>query len=257
MLVDSHIHTEISTDSKMKLEEALACADKLGIGLTLTEHVDLGYPDKTMFNFNYDDYFARYGSYRSDKLRLGVEIGMETAYTEANRKIAEAHPFDYVLGSIHIVDGIDIYQEEFYRGRPKQLTYGRYFQSMIDCLTSDTYIDALGHIDYISRYARYDNTEIDYNAFRDYIDEVLHLVIEREIALELNTRRLYVAPQSAYMLDTIFRRYEELGGSLVTIGSDAHKTEAVGWSIKDAMALVDRWGLRPVYYENRRPHDMK
>lgn len=257
MLVDSHIHTEVSTDSEMKLADALTRAEEMGIGLTITEHTDLGYPEEGKFIFDCDDYFARYGEYRSDRLLLGIEIGMQTQYTEANRRIAEAHPFDYVLGSIHMVDGFDIYHEEFYRGRAKQLTYGRYFQSMIDCLKSDTYIDALGHIDYISRYAHYDNTEIEYSAFRDYIDEVLHLVIERDIALELNTRRLYTAPQAAYMLDTIYRRYKDLGGSLVTIGSDAHRPDAIGWAIKDAMALIDRWGLRPVYYENRRPRDMK
>lgn len=257
MLVDSHIHTEISTDSKMVITDAIDRAKKMGIGLTITEHIDLGYPEEGKFIFEPKDYFARYGDLRSPNLRLGVEIGMQTEYTDKNRKIAESHPFDFVLGSIHMVDGIDIYHEEFYRGRPKHLTYGRYFQSMIDCLMSDMYIDALGHIDYISRYAHYDNTEIEYSQFREYIDEVLHLVIEREIALELNTRRLYTAPQAAYMLDTIYRRYKELGGSLVTIGSDAHRPDNIGWAIKDAMALVDRWGLRPVYYENRRPHDMK
>lgn len=257
MIVDSHIHTEVSSDSHLVLADAIRQADKLGIGITLTEHIDLGYPVEGMFTFDRDEYFARYGQYKSDRVRLGVEIGMQTVYTADNRSIAEAHPFDYVLGSIHMVDGIDIYNEEFYHGKPKKMTYGRYFESMIDCLKSDTYIDALAHIDYICRYARYDDTEIEYRAFADYIDEVLHLVIEREIALELNTRRLYTAPQAAYMLDTIYRRYYDLGGRLVTIGSDAHKAEAVGWAVSDAMALIDRWKLRPVYYENRRPHDMK
>lgn len=257
MIVDSHIHTEVSSDSRLKLSDAHRRAEELGIGITLTEHIDLGYPTEGMFTFDPKDYFARYGDMRSERVRLGVEIGMQTEYTDANRAIAHSAPFDYVLGSIHMVDGIDLYNEEYYHGKPKQMTYGRYFESMIDCLRSDTYIDALAHIDYICRYARYDDTEIEYRAFADYIDEVLHLVIEREIALELNTRRLYTAPQAAYMLDTIYRRYYDLGGRLVTIGSDAHKTDAIGWAVSDAMSLIERWKLRPVYYENRRPHDMK
>ncbi|MBO5245540.1 MAG: PHP domain-containing protein, partial [Selenomonadales bacterium] len=82
MLVDSHIHTEFSTDSKMVVTDAIERARKMGIGLTLTEHTDLGYPEEGKFIFEPKDYFARYGDLRSPNLRLGVEIGMQTEYTD-------------------------------------------------------------------------------------------------------------------------------------------------------------------------------
>ena len=87
--------------------------------------------------------------------------------------------------------------------------------------------DVLAHIDYICRAAPYDDPEIDYATFKEDIDKVLKIVIERGKVLELNTRRLNTR-RGLKELIPIYSRYKELGGKYVTIGSDAHKVEAVG-----------------------------
>ncbi|MCW2277542.1 histidinol phosphate phosphatase [Heliophilum fasciatum] len=251
MLFDTHIHTRYSTDSRMTIEEASAQARAQQIGLILTEHLDLKFPEADAFLLDVDSYFTDYLPWRSDTLLLGVEVGLREDVDVENRECVERYPFDYVIGSIHVVDNIDLYTEGYYRGRSKEEAYGAYFNAMIACLRASDYIDSLGHIDYIARYARVDNPEIEYEAFREQIDGVLRLLIERNIILELNTRRLE-RKAAIDALRPILQRYRELGGRCVTIGSDAHVPAAIGSQMATAVALADACQLRPVYFKQRR-----
>ena len=123
MLFDTHMHTTFSTDSRMTIEEAQARAKELHLGIIVTEHMDLAYPEPEAFTFDVDDYFAAYGPRRSDSLLLGIEIGMREDCVDANRKIIADADFDFVIGSIHVVENIDIYQESFYLTREKEEVY--------------------------------------------------------------------------------------------------------------------------------------
>ncbi|WP_234121806.1 histidinol phosphate phosphatase [Clostridium hydrogenum] len=252
MIFDSHVHTEFSTDSKLKLEEALKTAGDLGIGIISTDHIDLNYPEKDKFIFDIDEYFNKYYKYRSDKYFLGVEIGMTDEFSKENRNISEKYDFDYIIGSIHFVDGIDIFDKELYKDRDKKYVYERYFQNMIECIKTHEYINSLAHIDYICRYASYKNTEINYNEYSDLIDEVLRLIVSREIAFEINLRRLSNMAAVENLIP-IYKRYKEIGGSLVTIGSDSHNSESIGLNLKAAFYIAEKCKLKPVYYKNRKP----
>ena len=119
-MIDSHIHTEFSDDSEMKIEHALQQSKKSGIGITLTEHLDLNFSKGTDIIFDIEKYFNDYGKYRNENLMLGIEIGMQQICLEKNREITSKYPFDYVIGSIHIASGEDIYYPEFYEGKTKK-----------------------------------------------------------------------------------------------------------------------------------------
>lgn len=256
MIFDTHMHTEISTDSEMKIDEAIKRARDLNIGIIITEHMDYLYPHKDMFVFDAGDYFTRYGKYRSEQVLLGVEIGMQMACLKENKELAVSYPFDYIIGSIHIVEGIDIYFEEFYRGRTKEEVYGRYFADMAECLTVHDFVHALGHIDYIARYARFSNPEIDYLEMQDSIDKVLEVAAARDLALEINTKRDYTKEVLASIVP-IYKRFRELGGRLVTLGSDAHTAGGIGNQFKEALYIAEKAGLRPVYFKEGKAEYMK
>ena len=98
MVFDSHCHTAFSTDSRMTLEEAMEAAATKEIGLIITEHMDYDYPQPGAFLFEPQEYLAAYAPYRSEKLLLGVEIGMRAECKAANRTLLESHPFDQVIG---------------------------------------------------------------------------------------------------------------------------------------------------------------
>lgn len=252
MLFDTHMHTRFSTDSRMLLEEAISRSQELNLGIILTEHMDLAYPEPEAFTFDVEDYFTAYGPQRSDQLLLGIEIGMRDDCVDANRLIVDGHPFDYVIGSIHVVENIDIYQESFYLSRSKEEVYHQYFDSMISCLEQYDFIDSLGHIDYICRYARFEDPELYYLDFQDDIDLVLSMLAQRDKALEINTRRLFL-PDAKEALLPVYRRFRELGGTYVTIGSDAHKPQDIGKGLEVALDMANTCSLTPVYYKERKP----
>ncbi|MEN6566928.1 MAG: histidinol phosphate phosphatase [Veillonellales bacterium] len=252
MLFDTHMHTKFSTDSQMRLEEAVAKARELNLGITVTEHMDLAYPEPQAFLLDIEGYFREYEKYRSDELLLGIEIGMRTDCREDNRQIAAGHAFDYVIGSIHVIDNVDIYCESFYRSRSKEEVYGQYFNAMIDCLETYEFIDCLGHIDYIARYGRYDDPEIYYDQFKDSIDRILGILAGQGKALEINTRRLDNRERIENILP-VYRRFHDLGGRLVTVGSDAHKPKDIGKGMKLALQLAGECGLKAVRFKDRKP----
>lgn len=256
MLFDSHMHTKFSADSKMMIEEAIKKAQELNIGITLTEHMDFEYPGPMSFLFDVEKYFAEYNQYRSESLLLGIEIGMREDCLTENCKLVEKYPFDYVIGSIHVVDNIDIYLPEFYEGRSKQEVYRQYFNGMLKCVTCYDGIHSLGHIDYIARYAKYPDTEIYYNEFKEHIDEILKVVAQKGKALEINTRRLG-SKDAVEVLMPIYQRFYEVGGRFVTIGSDAHRASEIGKGLADAVIMADRAQLKVVYFKDGQPQYMK
>lgn len=252
MLFDTHMHTVFSTDSKMKLWEAIQRAQELNIGIIITEHMDLSYPKPLAFIFDVNKYFEQYEPFHNDKVLLGIEIGMRLDCLQQNNEIVAKHPFDCVIGSIHVIDNIDLYCSSFYRNRTKKEVYSQYFAAMLECVKKYKFVDTLGHIDYICRYAQYDDTQIDYEEFKDYIDPILAAIAANEQAIEINTRRLNDKANIRKLIP-IYKRYQELGGKWVTIGSDAHKPQDVGKYMHDALELAAMCKLTPVYFKKRQP----
>ena len=249
MWFDSHMHTEFSVDSEMKASDALARAGELGMGCVFTEHYDFMPEGEMPFSFPPEDYWNAYASLRGDRLRLGVELGMTPESREANRAFLERAPFDQVIGSIHFVEGKDIYYPEIYEGREKEDVYHSYFKMMAE-EAAEQDIDVLGHIDYIARNAPYENPELDYGTFQEDIDRVLEAVVERGIVLELNTRRLGTR-RALKELAPVYRRYKEMGGNYATIGSDAHKPETIGANFAEALDFLGALGIQPVTFCKR------
>ena len=254
MYFDSHIHTEFSADSEMKAAEALREAEKQGLGLVFTEHLDYDYPAAGEEEFIFDPaaYWAAYEPLRAEgKLSLGVEMGMMASAREKNAAFLRRAPFDFVLGSIHFLDVKDLYFPETFAGREKAEMYHEYFTVMRDEIYAHPFINALAHIDYIARNAPFDNPELSYGDFTDDIDAVLRALVETETVIEINTRRLGT-PRGIKELAPLYRRYCELGGRYVTIGSDAHVPEAVGVCCDRGRELAYAFDLTVVTFRERK-----
>ena len=251
-MFDTHLHTEFSIDSQMTLKEAMESAQSKGLGIIVTEHLDIEYPENPDdFIFDIDEYFAAFEQFRSDKVLLGVELGLRTECNEKNEEIIKDKNFDEIIGSIHVVDGMDIYRKSFTTNIEKKHSYGKYFAAMLDCIASFDDFDTLGHVDYICRYAAYDDPEIYLEDFYDEWTSICRALIEKEKVLELNTRRLDNR-FAVEKLVPLYKHYKILGGKYITIGSDAHKTIDVGKEFSFAHDLADNIGLKPVYFKNRK-----
>jgi len=250
-MIDSHIHTEFSSDSEMKLQHGIEIARKLGIGMTITEHLDLKFPTGTDFTFDIDKYFIDYEKHRSSNFMLGIEVGMQLTCLEENREVVNKYPFDYVIGSIHVANGQDIFEPEAYEGKTKKELFEEYFSSMVECVKQYDFIDCLGHIDYISRYATYNDKEIHYHEFKEYIDEVLKAIVNNGKVMEINTRR-FNDVEAYNNLINIYKSYNKMGGKYITIGSDAHHAEDIGNNFILANRICEICNLKPVYFKNRK-----
>lgn len=250
MIFDSHMHTRFSADSTMTAAAALAKAASLNIGVVFTEHFDYGVEiNGKPFTFDPAAYMSEYKNLSGSKVRLGVEVGLRKSARVANEDFIAQAAFDLVIGSIHLVDGYDIYYPDFYIGKDKATAYRKYFQQMAQEASVADY-DVLGHIDYICRAAPYDDPEIDYATFKAEIDEVLKVITERGKVLELNTRRFDKA-RAIEELVPVYKRYRELGGRFVTIGSDAHRVAAVGNYFERALRFAHELDLVPVTFCQR------
>lgn len=252
MIFDSHSHTAFSADSEMQAADAIEKAREAGVGLAFTEHLDLDYPGEMDFTFNPQAYWQAYEPYRGERLHLGIEIGMNESILEGNCNFLQQAPFDIVIGSQHIVDGQDIYYPAYYEGKSKEAAFHRYYALMAENVRRyGAHIDVLGHIDYIARYAPYDNPEVSYGTFQEDIDAILRAAIDTDTVLELNTRRLGDRTACKELVP-VYTRYRELGGHYVTLGSDAHTASAVATNFGAAEELAAMADLAVVTFVERR-----
>lgn len=183
MIFDSHSHTSFSADSDMTAEDALKAARARGLGIVFTEHLDVDFPGELDFSFDPAAYWKQYEPLRGDNLHLGIEVGMQAGTAEASRAFVTRAPFDLVIGSVHLLRGIDIYEKECFEGREKDELYREYFRTMAEMIACHDFIDVLGHIDYIARTAPYENPELSYGAFADEIDAVLRTAVAQGVVL--------------------------------------------------------------------------
>ena len=117
----------------------------------------------------------------------GIEVGLQPHITEINRKAVTGHPFDFVIGSSHVVHGIDPYYPKYYEGRSEKTAYREYFESILENLNTYSDFDVYGHLDYVVRYGPDRNRFYTYEAYADIIDEILRKLISMGKGIEVNT----------------------------------------------------------------------
>lgn len=266
---DQHTHCNFSSDSDASPESMVVGAIEKGIThLCLTDHMDLDYPGTTkeepLFEFNVADYFTALTplkeAYR-DKLYLGIgiELGLRPGREDLNQqmhKLLSDYSFDFVLGSVHLLDNDDPYYESYWQNRTAKDILSKYFSDMLTSLKEYDNFDSLGHLDYLIRYIPPYCGEKDY-VFREYqevMDEIFKLLISKDKALEINTAGLIKGlPCFHPKLETL-KRYLELGGKLITIGSDGHSPDKIATKFKETEELLRSCGISGYYvYKKRIP----
>jgi len=286
MIFDTHIHSVMSTDGKMSAEEAIKAANESNIGIIFTEHYDADSPDHAPlgtkrpfpseegfdpkkikitpgreydFRVNVPLYMSEYEKLRSDEVLLGIEIGLSHLCGERNDFTIRQGDFDFVIGSVHMIGLVDIYQDLYCAYGPVQtVTKKSYLNYVLRMVAEYDNYDAFGHIDYPSRVwqrnlppERAAESEMDYFDFKETYDAILKILAQKEKPLEINTRRLehrFVCNN----MKQILKAYKNSGGSYVTIGSDAHRAEEVGRQINTAYSLARELSLKPVYFKERK-----
>lgn len=256
---DSHVHTSFSTDSETPMENMVIQGIRNGLkGLTFTDHMDYHFPKKynwdtkggqAPFTFDINSYFSCITelkkSYKNQiDLYYGVEIGLKEDACEDNLLLSQNETLDYIIGSTHLVDDIDPYYPEYWESFEEKKGLRKYFETTYDNLQNlgDIHIDTLGHLDYIVRYSPSGYNLYSYQMFSDIIDEILKFIIEKGISLEVNTSGYKNGGPMPNPNEDIIRRYRDMGGELITFGSDAHTTDLLSKRFEDAEKIAKNTG---------------
>ena len=256
-MYDYHMHSRVSFDGH-DTGEALAKA-ALAAGLKeicFTDHIDYD-PLDQMGNMAFDTaaYNAEYDHLEIPGLKIcrGMEFGMTHDNVAQFQEDLKRRHFDFVLGSIHFVDGLDVYFEPWWRGKTVFQAERRYLEATLDCVQLHDRFDVLAHLTYIAKtHCHPAPRPVPYGEHREIIDEILRILAAKGKGLEINTSGI---DRCGGFLPTadVFRRFKELGSEIVTIGSDAHRTDRVGqYSFEACEILKDIFGY-VCTFEDRKP----
>ena len=256
-LCDYHIHTRYSSDSSEEPENIIRHAIESGLAeICFTDHMDLDYPYTTeyenpAFVFDTEAYYKELSALRDKyagdiKIKIGVELGLIPYLKERNKVVADSVPFDFIIGSTHQIDGKDPYYPGFWAGRDCDDVVNEYFMLTYDNVRTYSDYDVYGHLDYITRYAPDKAYQFDYRRHSEIIDCTLKEIIHTGHGIEINTSPLNKGLSHANPCPEIVKRYRELGGEIITIGSDAHAAGNVGGHFNAARDMLLSSGFK--YY---------
>lgn len=253
MFSDFHVHTDFSGDCDTPARDQIRQAIALGMKeLCITDHHDYDVPfsniDFTLDVPSYLPYIEKLQQEYLPQIRIGtgIELGLQTHLKDYLEELVHTCSFDFIIGSNHFVDGRDPYFPDFFSGRTEEDAYRHYFEvslkriQMLDCF------DVLGHLDYIVRYGPDKNQHYSFHRYQEWIDPILKLLIEKGKGLECNTAGYKYGLGHPNPSEDILTRYRQLGGEILTIGSDSHAPQHIGYCFDQAKPLLEQCGFR--YY---------
>ncbi len=260
--IDYHLHSLFSEDGENTLEAMCHRAVELDIiEIGFSEHWDVGPHEKNPRFFQpipWNVELDRLRNKFAGKLiiRAGIEIAEPHLYAKPAAEILTTVPFDYVLGSVHFVDKNFIFDETYFRENNADEVYQSYFAEL-EKMVQISDIDILAHFDIPSRTGKpifgYDPAR-----YETQVRRILQLVIDRQLALEVNTGGLRKPAQNLMPDPLILGWYSEMGGVKLTIGSDAHAINQVGLNLDLALAAIQTAGFTHLTkFQQRRPQQIR
>ena len=253
-MYDYHMHSRVSFDARdTGLAMALAAKERGLKEICFTDHIDCT-PEMDMV-FDTEVYNAEYDGLEVPGLliRFGLEFGLTPDNAEQLKIDLNRRHFDFVLGSVHLVDGVDIYWEPYWAARSYDQAIRLYLETTLECVRAHGDYDVLGHLTYISKtHANPRRELLRYEDHKSILDEILRELIKQGKGMELNTSGIDRCGGPLPTLD-YFQRFRELGGRIVTVGSDSHDTKRAGQYTNEMVAELKKIFGYVCTFEDRRP----
>ena len=253
-LADYHTHSRISPDARSPMADMAEAAIAAGLDeLCFTDHVEPIVWATTQPRGPYDwqaltEEFARAQAAVGGRitLRLGVELGdapWDFAHTE--RLMADAPQLDFIIGSIHMLSAAygctDLYYFDPADDAAARRGMADYLELVRQLANWDGTYSVLGHLTLPLRYLNENRGfQLTFHGFEAEIEEILRILIQKGRGIELNTNRGHTPlPDEKWL-----RMYRDLGGEIITLGTDAHDPTYVGCAIRERQELLRRCGFR-------------
>ena len=258
---DYHIHTDYSCDCKATMMEMCQAAVELNIKeIGFCDHYDLMPEDPCFAFFQADAWWESLQRCREDfqdslTIRAGIELGEPHLFQDEMHEILEKYPWDYSMGSMHWVGSKTVFDPSYFKA-PADVAYRTYFLELAKMVAHADF-DILAHLDFIKRFGFDTYGMYDPFQFESEIRDVLRICATRGFALEVNTAPLRRPVNQIAPSAVILSWFREEGGRWVTLGSDAHLSEHVGFGLESAMSFLRSAGFEDLAsFESRHPSPM-
>lgn len=271
MQADYHVHTEFSDDSEYPMENVVQDAISLGLDeICFTDHVDYGVKvdwdsgknvpyrlNVPLLNVDYPRYRAEIERLKSIyknqiQLKTGLEFGIQVHTIDAFEKLFARYPWDFIILSIHQVDDQEFWTQDFQKGKTQKEYNERYYEELFEVIQRYKNYSVLGHLDLVSRYDQ--NGIYPFENLKPLITQILKTVIEDGKGLELNTSYHRYGLGDVTPSLEILKLYKDLGGTIITIGSDSHKPDHLGTYLEEAKVILRTLGFEAFYtFEKMQP----
>jgi len=258
---DYHTHTNYSIDGKASMDTMINRAIKLGLEeYAITDHIDFGYPNpKIIGPYDISDIVAAMEAAKAEydgriKVLVGVEISLRPDVADIAQKMVDTYDFDFVIGSAHDARGIDFFWPDFRHGRTTHEVHATYYENLLEMVRTCNAFDVVGHFDYINRRRDFTDGPRYYADYHDIIDAILKAIIEKGKGLEINTAGITYGMGYVHPHIEILQRYVQLGGEIITVGSDAHAPQYVAQHFGVAYELLQQLGIKYITrFDKRKP----
>ena len=266
-IFDCHNHCQFSFDGKRTtVEESARAARAKGLGgIAFTDHYDMFVPnspeeDEPVSAQTFDipgqqEEIDRVQALFGDSLKIlkGLELGMNENSRKEILAVLSRHSFDQVIASVHYLEDSDPYYGTYFGGKDWKQAYGKYLETIYTEMTVLGDFDIVGHYDYVARYAPYPQDGIFYRDFSDIFDSMFRYLIENGKGFEINTKSCKGGHGRKTSLDKdLLLRYREMGGEIITLGSDSHDADKVAEDFQAHASLLRSLGFRwTSHYEKR------
>ena len=268
MRCDYHVHSQFSDDSEYRMEDVVTDAIRLGLDeICFTDHVDYGVkrdrddergilyrrggkgePETVaLANVDYDRYrkeYLRLGKKYEGRinLRFGIEAGVQRHTVDAYERLFQRFPFDFLILSCHQVEDRELWNGDLRKGKTRDEYYEAYYSEILAVMEAYKDYSVLGHLDLAVRYD--EEGEYPFEKVRDIVAAILKKAIRDDKGIELNTSSHRYGLGDLTPSRKILSLYRDLGGRIITIGSDSHRKEHLGACIDEGMAELRKLGYR-------------
>lgn len=246
MLADYHIHTNYSEDSSVKMQEYINVAINNGYSeICFTDHIDYGTP--FCFSCDVENYLKdiKYLQKKYENvinIKFGMEFGAQAHHKDYFENIFNKYDFDFIILSFHLICDKDLWDRSFQKGKTQAQFNREYYEEIYKTIQVYKKYSVLGHLDLIRRYDDFGEYPFEYS--KDIIEEILLNVINDNKGIELNTSSFRYRLKDLMPSVDILKFYKELGGQIITIGSDCHYLNDFGYKIPEMKEFLKSIGYK-------------
>jgi histidinol-phosphatase (PHP family) len=272
MFADYHVHTHYSEDSEYQMEQVVLDAIEKGLNeICFTDHVDYGIVpeneviiDGEKFNGKWQDYFQEIEHLKvkyQDQITIksGMELGLQRHTIQQNNELVKQWDMDFAILSIHGIDNKEFFSYEFQEGKTQEEWNLAYYDELYEVMKNFDHYSVLGHVDLIKRYdSLQGHPDFAFEKTKPIMTKILKHVIENGKGIELNASSFRYGMKDLMPARNILKLYRELGGTIITLGSDSHQFEHLTAYLEECRQELKKIGythfctfdkMKPIFHQ--------